>query len=107
MTVREAIEIFKDHQKNSVREKTRESYGHLFRNLETLLGSSTLSEVSSQDLYQFLLLLTEGRARTTARLRYAQLKAFFNFIIEMTHTPATNPCNDSLLSKTFRAPKMK
>ena len=106
MTLREAIEVFKDHQKNSARSKTRESYGHLFRNLEALLGDAALGDISSQDLYQFLLLLTEGRARATARLRYAQLKAFFNFIIERTHASMANPCNDSLLSKTFRVPRM-
>ena len=107
MTLREAIEALKDHQKNSARGKTRESYGHLFRNLEALLGDAALGDISSQDLYQFLLLLTEGRARATARLRYAQLKAFFNFIIERTHASMNNPCNDSLFSKTFRAPRMK
>ncbi len=107
MTLREAIEMFADHQKNGVRERTRESYGHMFRNLGALLGNTMFDEISSQDLYQFLLLLTEGRARSTARLRYAQLKAFYNFIIERTHIPATNPCNDPLLSKTFRAPRTK
>ncbi len=107
MALREAIELFKDHQKNSAKERTRESYSHLFRNLEALFGDAALGDISSQDLYQFLLLLTEGRARTTARLRYAQLKAFFNFIIERIHAPMTNPCNDPLLSKTFRAPRMK
>jgi integrase len=107
MTLRQAIELFKDHQKNSAGDKTRKSYGHLFRNLEALLGDTTLSSVSSQDLYQFLLLLTEGLARSTARLRYAQLKALFNFVIERSGTPMVNPCSDSLLSKTFRAPRMK
>ncbi len=63
--IREAIELFRDHQKNSARDKTRESYGHLLRNLEALLGDTTLNGVSSQDLYQFLLLLTEGLARST------------------------------------------
>jgi integrase len=107
MTLRDAIEQFRDHQKNSAKEKTRESYDHLFRNIEALLGDAALGDISSQDLYQFLLLLTEGQARTTARLRYAQLKAFFNFIIEITHASMTNPCSDPLLSKTFRAPRMK
>jgi hypothetical protein len=40
MTLREAIELFKDHQNSRAREKTRESYGHLFRNLEALLGDA-------------------------------------------------------------------
>ena len=107
MTLRDAIEQFREHQKSSAKEKTRESYGHLFRSMEALLGGAMMEGISSQDLYQFLLLLTEGRARTTARLRYAQLKSFFNFTIERTGAPMTNPCNDSLLSKTFRPPRMK
>ena len=107
MTLREAIELFRDHQKNSVRSKTRESYEHTLRNLEALLGDHALDGISSQDLYQFLILLTEGRAKSTARLRYAQLKAFFNFTIERAHASMRNPCEDPLLSKTFRAPRMK
>jgi len=107
MRLREAIELFKDHQKDNAKEKTQKSYGYLFRNLETLLDDVVLEGMSPQDLYQFLFILTEGRARSTARLRYAQLKSFFNFVIEATHAPMANPCNDSLLSKTFRAPRVK
>ncbi|MGA2107111.1 MAG: tyrosine-type recombinase/integrase [Syntrophorhabdales bacterium] len=107
MTLPDAIELFRDHQKNSARKKTRESYGYRFRNLVILFGDAALDGISSQDLYHFLLLLTEGRAKTTARLRYAQLKAFFNFVIERTQASMTNPCNDSLFSKTFRPPRMK
>jgi len=107
MTLRHAIEIFKDHQKSSARHKTQESYGYLFKNLDVLLGDVTLDSISAEDLYQFLMLLTEGKARSTARLRYAQLKALFNFTIERSHLPMLNPCNDPLLSKTFRAPRMK
>ena len=107
MTLLHAIVLFRDHQKNSVRDKTRESYGHLLRNLEVLLGDRVLESIGSQDLYQFLITLTEGRAKNTARLRYAQLKAFFTFFIERSHASLKNPCDDPLLAKTFRAPRMK
>ena len=102
MTVHVAIELFREHQKNSARDKTRESYGHLLRDLEVLFGDRVLENIGSQDLYQFLITLTEGRAKNTARLRYAQLKAFFTFFIERTHVSLKNPCDDPLLSKTFR-----
>jgi hypothetical protein len=46
MTLREAIETFKDHQKNSVREKTRESYGYLFRSLEASLSMGSPRRIS-------------------------------------------------------------
>jgi hypothetical protein len=107
MTLLQAIVLFGDHQKNSVRDKTRESYGHLLRNLEVLLGDRVLENIGSQDLYQFLITLTEGRAKNTARLRYAQLKALFTFFIERTHVSLKNPCDDPLLAKTFRAPRME
>jgi hypothetical protein len=51
----------------------------IYSNLEALLGDHVLDSIGSQDLYQFLILLTEGRAKSIARLRYTQLKAFFAF----------------------------
>jgi integrase/recombinase XerD len=107
MTLQEGIALFSNHQKNNTRKKTQESYDYLLGNLTTLLGDTVLDDISPHDLYQFLLLLTEGRARSTGRLRYAQVKAFFSFIIERTNSSIANPCNNPVLSKTFRAPRMK
>ncbi len=64
MTVHMAIALFREHQKNSARDKTRESYGHLLKNLEALLGDRVLDSIGSHDLYQFLITLTKGRAKT-------------------------------------------
>ena len=107
ITLLQAIALFRDHQKNSARDKTRESYGHLLKNVEPVFGDRALESIGSHELYQFLITLTEGRAKNTARLRYAQLKAFFTFFIERTHASLKNPCDDPLLAKTFRAPRMK
>jgi len=49
--------------------------------------------------------MTKTLSRSTRRLRYAQLKAFFNFIIEKCLPDLKNPCNAPLLSKTFRMPR--
>jgi len=43
MTLRQPIEVFKEHQKSSMRPKTRESYGHLFKNLGVLLGDISVN----------------------------------------------------------------
>jgi len=56
-------------------------------------------------MYQFLEHFTEGAAKSTRRLRYAQLKAFFNCIIDKCHHDMKNPCDAPLLSKTFRMPR--
>jgi len=73
----------------------------LHQQLLSIPRDTALYGVSPEDLSY------RRACQTTARLRYAQMKAFFNFIIERTHTGMVNPCNDSLLSKTFRAPRMR
>jgi len=82
MTVKEAIRIFKNHQRVSVKEKTRKTYRYLFGQFEAQFGEHQLESIDPEGLSQFLVSLTEGLAKATQRLRYAQLKSFYNFIIE-------------------------
>ena len=49
--------------------------------------------------------LTEKLSKSTRRLRYAQLKAFCNFLIEKCNLNMRNPCNAPLLAKAFKTPK--
>ena len=106
MTIQERIELFRSHQKSQAREKTRESYAYLLHNLEMLFGETAIEAISAEDIHQFLLIVTDGRARSSVRLRYAQVKALFNFMVENGKIPL-NPCDDLMLRKTFRAPRYK
>ena len=107
MTLREAIEVFREHQKNSMKDKTRESYGHLFRNLEALLGDAAVENISSQTSTSSCSFSPKAEPDRLPVSATHRSKAFFNFIIEGAHLPITNPCTDPLLSKTFRAPRMR
>jgi integrase/recombinase XerD len=106
MTMQEGIELFKRHQQSQAREKTRESYNYLLRNLDARFGEKAVDAICADDIQQLLLTVTGGRARSSARLRYAQVKAFFNFLIEHAKV-TTNPCDDHVLRKTYRAPRYK
>ena len=103
MTLQEGIELFRTDQKSQAREKTRESYAYLLRNLETLFGETAIEAISADDIHQFLLIVTDGGATSSARLRYARVKALFNFMVENGKI-ASNPSDDLMLKKTFRAP---
>jgi integrase len=46
--------------------------------------------------------LTNGSAKSTRYLRYAQLKAFFNFVIETSNLNIKNPCNAPVLFKSYK-----
>jgi hypothetical protein len=58
--------------------------------------------VSSEDIGKFLEDCTVTLNRSTRHLRYAQVKSFFNYIIEGAHLNIKNPCNAGMLFKAFK-----
>ena len=105
MHVKEAVTLFKYYQQSHHRKRTIDSYQTLLSTFDRLFAERSLDSLQSDEVYQFLENTTEGSAKSTRRLRYAQLKAFFNFIIDKCHHDMKNPCDASLLSKTFRVPR--
>jgi integrase len=107
MTVRDAIHIFQISQKNLHRKRTTDSYRYLLEHLENHFTDSHVEAITPDHIYQFLEALTEHVAKSTKRLRYAQLKAFFNFLINEKRHSMKNPCQDSIMVKAFKSPRMK
>ena len=105
MNVQEAVTLFRYYQQSHHRKRTIDSYQTLVGTFEKAYGNRSLESLQPDEMYQFLEHFTEGGAKSTRRLRYAQLKAFFNFIIDKCHHDMKNPCDTSLLSKTFRMPR--
>lgn len=105
MNVNEAITLFRYYQQSHHRKRTIDSYQTLLSVFEHTYGNRSLESLQSDEIYQFLENISARSAKSTRRLRYAQLKAFFNFIIDKCHHDMKNPCDTSLLSKTFRMPR--
>ena len=76
-----ALKIFRDYQKSNLRPTTVTGYRYLLDNFEVLFRDKDFQSIRSEDLFHFMEIMTENVARSTKRHRYAQLKAFFNFII--------------------------
>lgn len=102
MTVQEAIELFKKHQKSTVKKSTLKSYGKFLDKIQERFSECEVVSVSSEDIGKFLEDCTVTLNRSTRHLRYAQVKAFFNYIIEAAHLNIKNPCNAGMLFKTFK-----
>ncbi len=102
MNVGEAIVLFRYYQQANQKMRTAESYRPLLERFERLYAERSFDSMKSDELYQFLEHMTQKASRSTRRLRYAQLKALFNFIIDKCSLDIKNPCHTSLLSKTFR-----
>jgi integrase/recombinase XerD len=105
MKTKEAIDLFQFYQKSTHKKRTLQSYVPLLGRFGAQYGERSLRSIGSEDVFHFLEDITEGRARSTRRLRYAQLKAFYNFVISRCDSEMRNPCSASLLSKAFKGPK--
>ena len=105
MTLKEAITLFGYHQRSNVRARTIQSYQPLLQRFEAQFGERSFDSIGSDEIFQFLETLTGSHSRSTRRLRYAQLKAFFNFLIDKCNLNMKNPCDTPLLSKAFKTPK--
>ena len=105
MTIREAITLFGYHQKSDLKARTVQSYHPLLQRLEARFADRSFDSIGSEEIYQFLESLTEKLSKSTRRLRYAQLKAFCNFLIEKFNLNLRNPCNAPLLARAFKTPR--
>lgn len=102
-----ALKIFRDYQKSNLKPTTTIGYRYLIENFEEFFGEKDLSSISSEEIFQFLEILTETCSQTTKRHRYAQIKAFFNFIIMNYEVDLRNPVDTPMMKKTFRFPKVR
>ena len=105
MSTKEAITLFKYYLQSNHKRRTIESYTLLLDRFNAIHAGRLLGDISPDEIFHFLEDLTRALAKSTRRLRYAQLKAFYNFIINRCSLNMRNPCNLSLPSKSFKAPK--
>lgn len=105
MITKEAIKLFRDYLRLNHRKRTIESYSPLLEKYEAAYAGQVLDSIGSDEIYHFLETATQHLSKSTRRLRYAQMKAFYNFIIDRCVLNMRNPCNTALLRKSYRAPK--
>ncbi|HYQ59500.1 MAG TPA: site-specific integrase, partial [Desulfatiglandales bacterium] len=102
MVIQEAIELFKEHQRSTVKKSTLKSYGKFLDHFRGRFSASEVVSVTADQIGRFLEESTGGLSRATRHLRYAQLKAFFNYVIEVTGLNAKNPCTAAVLAKAYK-----
>jgi integrase/recombinase XerD len=102
MIIQQAIELFRQHQKTSVKKSTLKSYGKFLEQFQVRFSENEFSSITAEDVGRFLEESTEALSRATRHLRYAQIKAFFNYIIETSNLNIKNPCHAAVLFKTFK-----
>ncbi len=99
MLIQEAIELFKE---GAVKKSTLKSYGKFLDRFLERFSVCDVIAVSADQIGRFLEECTGGLSRATRHLRYAQIKAFFNYVIEVTGLNVKNPCAAAVLAKAYK-----
>jgi integrase/recombinase XerD len=107
MTIGKAIEHFKEYQRTTVKKRTQNGYKKLMERFQSKFFEHDFESIKSEELCRFLETYTEGLARSTRRLRYAQLQALFNFVIDTFKMNIKNPCCVPKLFKSFKTVQQK
>ena len=81
MIMKEAIRLFIDHQKGILKPRSIYSYNYILKHFEAAFVDRDFESIGSDEVLQFLEKQTSNCAKSTRRLRYAQIKTFFNFRI--------------------------
>ena len=92
MKLEQAVQQFKQYQQRNFRPTTVRTYVFTIKVLTDLLYGKQVESIDSDEVFQLLSLITEEAAPTTKYLRFAQLRAFFNFCIDHLGLKMSNPC---------------
>jgi integrase len=85
MTTKEAINLFNYYLQLNHKQRTLDSYRVILGRFAAIYGQRPLDAITPDEIFHFLKTLTQNLAKSTRRLRYAQEKAFYNFIIDKHH----------------------
>jgi integrase/recombinase XerD len=89
------------HQANSSANTLR-NYKKFLALLQPVFNEREIESINSNEIHQFIEQNSNTCKQSTKHLRFTQLKALFNFCINILNIDIKNPCDTLLLNKTYR-----
>jgi integrase/recombinase XerD len=81
------------------------NYEFILSNFQNHFDDIELSSITSEDILDFMSMVSDGTKQNTKKLRFTLLSAFFNFVKNSLDPDFQNPCDNPALRKLFRAGK--
>jgi integrase len=85
------------------KKNTYRNYSYVLGYFQIEFGDREIDSITPDDILEFLTELTTNGKQTTKRLRYSNIKSFFNHIQSTFLPTLSNPCDSPTLKKTFRS----
>ena len=103
MKVSQAVQYCLEHHKQSSKKNTVNNYQDIFSKFYVQYGDRELESITSDEILTFLTQLNGRAKKTTKRLSYSLLNAFFNLIKNTLDDKISNPCDTVMLKKIFKS----
>jgi len=105
MQISEAISTFRTQQFSTLRQSTQVTYTKLLNHIQQHFIGRDIESLTAEEVGRLLEVLTANKAKSTRRLKYAQVKAFFNFLINECLVDIKNPCAHPMIARQYKNPK--
>ncbi len=88
-----------------LKKNTLRNYEFILSNFQNHFDDIELSSITSEDILDFMSMVSDGTKQNTKKLRFTLLPVFFNFVKNSLDPDFQNPCDNPALHKLFRAGK--
>jgi len=105
MLIEKAVAMYMAYLKENTRPNTIRSFSFTLTRLKFLFGGREMESIGEADIIDFVSKISEKCSSSTKNSRVSTLRAFFNFIIEVTEADFINPCMRPMIRKLFKAPR--
>jgi len=105
MNVEAAVKIYLSYLKDNTRPNTVRSFGFTLLRFQEAFSDREMRDIKESDVIEFISSINEGCAPSTKNGRVGVIRAFFNFIIEITEADFHNPCLRPMVKKLFKCQK--
>lgn len=107
MQTKDAIKIYSTYLISNTRPNTIRSFSYTLDRFDVIFGARDLFSITDVEIVKFINSISGDSSASTKNSRIGTIRAFFNFIIDVTESEAKhyNPCLKPIIKKLFKAPK--
>lgn len=102
MKVDQAIKLYTTYLEDNKRPNTIRSFTFTLSRFKNVFLEYDLADIKETHIINFINEISEGCSVTTKCSRVGTIRAFYNFIIEVTEATFANPCQRPMIKKLFK-----
>jgi len=105
MQVESAVKIYLAYLKDNTRPNTVRSFGFTLKKFQEMFPGKEMADIGESAIIEFMSSIAGECSPSTKNSRVGVIRAFYNFIIEITEAAFPNPCLRPMIRKLFKSPR--